>query len=292
MLWLMLAGPWLVAALLTLMLPRLGALFTPQWLTTVLAVTGAALGLTTWTSVLALVTITAGAESAAARVGALLLGGWLCATLFGAVRHALRVRSNMRSGRLFRDCPDRVGDLLRVDSAVPDAFAVPGRRGVVVVTSALSAALDDDELSAVLEHERAHLAGHHSMLIQVVQLAAHLNPLLRSWGAAVRFAAERAADERAAAADRRATLRAVARVAVLCSAAARPAWTGIGGQPGEVMRRVDALQGPGPRPQRNWLLAAVTAVVLALGADFVAVADLAQDRVIPEAGESSVQVLS
>ncbi len=291
MLWLVLAGPWVVAALLTLLLPWLGALFTPQWLTPLLAVTGAALALTTWMSALALATIAAGAGSTTAWVGAVLLGGLLCATLFGTVGHALRVRSNMRSSRLFRDCPDRVGDLLQVDSTIPDAFAVPGRRGVVVVTSALSAALDGDELSAVLEHERAHLAGHHSMLIQTVQLAAHLNPLLRSWAPAVRFAAERAADERAAAGDRRATLRAVARVAVLCSAAARPAWTGIAGRPGEVMRRVEALQRPGPRAQRGWLLVAAIAVVVALGADFVAVADLAQDRVIPEPGELSGQVV-
>ena len=116
-------------------------------------------------------------------MGAAVLGSWLFWTLLETVRHLLRVLARMRSGRLFRDCPDRVGDLLRVDSTVPDAFAVPARRGVVVVTSALSSALDDDEPRAVLEHERAHLAGHHSMLIQVVQLAAHLNPLLRPWAA-------------------------------------------------------------------------------------------------------------
>ncbi|TGD87402.1 M56 family peptidase [Mycolicibacterium sp. CH28] len=290
MLLLVLAGPWLAAVLLTLFLPRLGVLFTPRWLTTVLAVTGAALALATWMSALAVATIVAGAGSAAARVGAVLLGGWLVWTLLGTVRHALRIRANMRSGRLFRDCPDRVGELLRVESTIPDAFAVPGRRGVVVITSALSSALDDDELRAVLDHERAHLAGHHSLLIQAVQLAACLNPMLRTWGTAVRFAAERAADESAAAGDRVATLRAVARVAVLCSAPPRPAWTGIAGRPGEVIRRVDALQRPGPRRQPGWLLAAAAAVVVVLSFDFVAVADLAQDRVVPERGEPAGQV--
>ena len=223
-------------------------------------------------------------------MAALLLAGWLLWALLGAVRHGLRAGANMRAGRLFRDCPGRVGDVLRIDSPVPDAFAVPGRRAVVVVTSGLASTLDDDELRAVIEHERAHLAGGHSMLIQAVQLAVRLNPLLRPWGAAIRFAAERAADERAAADDRSAALRAVARVALLCSAAAPSAGVGIGGRPGEVMRRVDALQRPGPRPQRGWLLVATTVVVLALGANFVVVADVAQDRIAPEPGEPAGEV--
>jgi Zn-dependent protease with chaperone function len=290
MLWLVLAAPWLVGALLTLWLPRFDVLFTPEWLTKVLAVIGLALAITTWTSALALATTAIGIRSAPVRTVAVLLGGWLLWTLLGTVRHGLRVGANVRAGRLFRDCPDRVGDVLRVDSPIPDAFAVPGPRAVVVVTSALASKLNDDELRAVVEHERAHLGGGHSMLIQAVQFAARLNPLLRSWGAAIRFAAERAADERAAAGDRGAALRAVARAALLCSATATPAWVGIGGRPGEVMRRVDALRRPGPRPQRAWLLAAATVVVLALGANFVVVADVVQDQIAPEPGESAGEV--
>ncbi|WP_163749026.1 M48 family metalloprotease [Mycolicibacterium helvum] len=288
----MLGAPWLVGALLTLWLPRFEMLFTPEWLTKVLAVTGVALAITTWTSALALATAAIDVRSAPPRAAALLLAGWLMWTLLDAIRHGLRVGSNMRAGKLFRDCAGRVGDVLRVDSPVPDAFAVPGRRAVVVVTSALASELNDGELRAVIEHERAHLAGGHSMLIQAVQLAVRLNPLLRPWSAAIRFAAERAADERAAADDRSTALRAIARVALLCSAVVPSAGVGIGGQPGEVLRRVDALQRPGPRPQRGWLLVAAIAVVLALGANFVAVADVAQDRIAPEAGEASGEVFA
>ena len=284
MLWLMLAAPWLVGASLTLWLPRFEVLFAPEWLVKVLAVTGTALAITTWTSALAFVSTSIGVRSAPVRAVAVVLGGWLLWTLLGVVRHGVRVGTNVRAGRLFRDCPGRVGDVLRVDSPVPDAFAVPGRRAVIVVTSAVAATLNDDELRAVVEHERAHLAGRHSMLIQAVQLATRLNPLLRPWAAAIRFAAERAADERAAANDRGAALRAVARVALLCSAPS--VGVGIGGRSGEVLRRVDALRRPGPRPQRGWLLLTASAVVLALAVNFVVVADVAQDRIAPESGES------
>jgi Zn-dependent protease with chaperone function len=161
----MLAAPWLVGAVLTLWLPRFEQLFTPQWLTKVLAATGVSLAITTWTSALALATTAVGTRSTPARMAALLLAGWLLWTLLAAAIHGVRAGVNMRAGRLFRDSPGRVGDVLFVDSPVPDAFAVPGRRAVVVVTGALASTLSEDELRAVIEHERAHLAGGHSLLI-------------------------------------------------------------------------------------------------------------------------------
>lgn len=285
MLWLMLAAPWLVGALLTLGLPRLAALFTPEWMTRVLAVTAVVLAITTWTSALASATIAIHGSTSARAAAILLLGGWLLWTTSRAVRHGRRVAANMRAGKLFRDCPGRVGGVLVVDSAIPDAFAVPGPRAVVVVTSALAAKLDGDEFRAVVEHERAHLAGGHSVLIQTVELAALLNPLMSRWVGAVRFAAERAADERAATGDRAAALRAVARAALLCSAAVSSAGVGIGGRPGEVLRRVDALQRPAPRAQRRWLVIAAAAVVVGLSANLVVLADVAQDRMVPEPDE-------
>lgn len=290
MLCLMLAAPWIVGVLLALWLPRIEALFTPGWLTKILAVTAVTLAVTTWTSALALACTAIRLGPPPARMVALLVAGWLLYTVLGAVRHVLLVTANVHAGRLFRDSPARVGDVLTVDSPVPDAFAVPGRRGVVVVTSALAATLNDDELRAVVEHERAHLAGGHAMLIQAVHVAVRLNPLLGPWSPAVRFAAERAADERAAVVDRGAALRAVARAALLCSATDPTVWVGIGGRPGEVMRRVHALQRPGPRPQRGWLLVSAAIVVLALGANFVVVADVAQDRITPEPGEAAGEV--
>lgn len=46
-----------------------------------------------------------------------------------------------------------------IDAPEPVAYCVAGRPPVIVVTSATLAVLENDELSAVLAHERAHLAG-------------------------------------------------------------------------------------------------------------------------------------
>jgi len=287
-----LMAPWLAAWLLTQGLARLEALFTPEWLMRVLAATGVVLALATWTSALATAVTLADLRKVPSMAVALALGACLLWTATGGVAHGWRAGMNLRSGRLFRASPARVGDLLTVDSDVPDAFAVPGRRGVVVVTTALASAMRGDELAAVVRHERAHLAGHHQMFIQAIELAARLNPLLRSWRDPVRFAAERAADECAARPDRGTALRAVARAAVVCSAARSPGWVGIAGPAGEVVRRVRALQRPGPAPQRIWLLAATGLLVAALSVNLAMAADVTQDRVAPEDGEPAVAVLS
>jgi uncharacterized membrane protein len=47
------------------------------------------------------------------------------------------------------------------------------------VTSAARAALDDRELAAVLAHERAHLAGHHSLIVSALRALAALFPRFR-----------------------------------------------------------------------------------------------------------------
>ena len=43
----------------------------------------------------------------------------------------------------------------------PAAYCVPGRPAPIVVTSGALAVLDAPQLTAVLAHERAHLAGRH-----------------------------------------------------------------------------------------------------------------------------------
>ena len=60
-------------------------------------------------------------------------------------------------------------------------------------------ALSADERRVVLAHEAAHLARHHHLYVQLADLAAAANPLLRSTARGVRLAVEREADEVAAA---------------------------------------------------------------------------------------------
>jgi Zn-dependent protease with chaperone function len=50
---------------------------------------------------------------------------------------------------------------------VPAAYCVPGRPGHVVMTDSAIRALEPDQVDAVVAHERAHLAGRHSMLVGV-----------------------------------------------------------------------------------------------------------------------------
>jgi hypothetical protein len=153
----------------------------------------------------------------------------------------------------------------------PDAYAVPGIRGRIVVTTAMVAALTDAEQDALLAHEAAHLHHRHPLWIQLVELAAVANPLLRRLPPVVRHAAERWADEDAAhtVGDRRLTAHALAHAAL----ARRPhepdhgAGTGSGSVTllatgGDVPRRVRALLHP---PRLRWSrpgAAVLTAVAL------------------------------
>lgn len=158
-----------------------------------------------------------------------------------------------------------------VDDDTPDAYAVPGIRGRIVVTTAMFAALTAAERDALLAHESAHLKHRHHLWIQLVELAAVANPLLRRLPPVVRHAAERWADEDAAHAvsDRRLTAHAIAHAA-LASLPARPGEPVMRGDSvilaatgGDVPRRVHALLHP-PRLRWSRLAAAmITAVALA-----------------------------
>ena len=90
---------------------------------------------------------------------------------------------------------------LRADDAV--AYAVPGRPPQIVVTDGLAAVLSEDELAAVLRHERSHVVhGHDHHLVLAASVDATLGwlPAARRSTAALRLALERWADEDAAAA--------------------------------------------------------------------------------------------
>lgn len=54
---------------------------------------------------------------------------------------------------------------LVVEHAVPAAYCLPGRRSEIVFTTAALDALDEDQRSAVLRHEQAHLRGRHHLVL-------------------------------------------------------------------------------------------------------------------------------
>ncbi|GHI03792.1 peptidase M48 [Streptomyces cellostaticus] len=151
-------------------------------------------------------------------------------------------------------------ELIVAASDVPQAFAIPGRPGRILVTSAMLSALEPGERRVLLAHERAHLAHRHGPLVTAATLAAAANPLLAPVRSAVVFLVERWADEQAAAAvgDRRATARALARAA-LTAGRARSACA-LNFTDRAVTRRIAALQAS--PPPHLWSAAAA---VLTLG---------------------------
>jgi len=141
------------------------------------------------------------------------------------------------------------GSLVVLDNDRPDAFATPGARGRIVVTTGLLRALTADERRALLAHEASHLRHRHAWWLLAAELAVAANPMLSSTVRAIGHAVERWADEDAAQAvtDRRLVARTLARTALLIRAAAPSQVLPATG--GDVPGRVRALLEPPPRPR-------------------------------------------
>ncbi|MET9955411.1 M56 family metallopeptidase [Streptomyces sp. NPDC006339] len=81
-----------------------------------------------------------------------------------------------------RDRLDKVGvrsDRLRatvLPHGTPAAYCLPGLRSRIVVSEAAVRLLTEEQLDAVLEHERAHIAGRHHLLIAAAQAFATVFP--------------------------------------------------------------------------------------------------------------------
>ncbi|MGW3101376.1 M56 family metallopeptidase [Streptomyces sp. NPDC001100] len=217
-----------------------------------------------------------------ALLAGLLLGG----AVIAAARMLWRRARSLASATLEAACmPSRDG-LVIVDDEAPDAFALPGLPGRVVVSTGMLHTLDESERDILLAHERAHLTAHHYAFVALAQLGATANPLLRPFAAAVSYTTERWADENAATAtgDRTRVARAVGKAAL----AARhvPARLRIPGAALGILGHRGPLSSAGPVPRRVAALLApplgrhpalttVTAAVLTVAA--VATAEGAHD---------------
>lgn len=83
----------------------------------------------------------------------------------------------------------------------PLAFSLPGRPAVIVATEGLRRHLSPDSAAAVLAHERAHLRGHHHLLMTITGVASstfRFVPLFRDVPTALAELVELAADLEAA----------------------------------------------------------------------------------------------
>lgn len=162
-------------------------------------------------------------------------------------------------------------DLLDVDAdgvtVVPHrslcVYALPGRHPRVVMTTATLALLTGHQRGAALAHERAHLRGHHHLLIGVagaLERALPWVPLFRRSRVETARLVEMTADDRASArAGRRALVGALVRVAGTPTPSAALALAGD-----HTIERVERLLAPAQPVSRIWrygagLLAAVLA---------------------------------
>lgn len=187
-----------------------------------------------------------------------LVGGLGLILLASALQHLGRAAAQLgRTMRAAGRLPVCGADLVLLDDEDLIAYAVPGRPGRVVVSTGLLRHLDARQRRAVLAHEAAHLHHHHHIYVQLGRLAAAANPLVRALSAAIDLAAERWADDVAAAAvgDRGTVARAVAGVALARTGVPRGA---LAVAEVDVVTRVRNLLSP-PR-HRN-----LVAVLLLLG---------------------------
>jgi hypothetical protein len=199
--------------------------------------------------------------------------GWASAAALVVLQvHVLRARHRSRSQVRVVQVEPWLGEhhdsgdheLVVVPAPEPVAFAVNGRPPQVVLSEGLIQTLSDDELEAVIRHERCHLRhGHHRYLQLGLAVDAAFGRLaaIRRSTAVLRLAVERWADETAAEQTDRASLRSAIEKVVVSMLDAVPAFTTAE----TICERLDALA-TGPRATTIYWQCAATAPALLLTA--------------------------
>ena len=268
--------PFVVSALLGACGPRLARTMRPSWAAVVLLAAGVAATLTamsalallafTWIGQLPVVADTARwpravlrahdpVATAVAVAATAVLAGVIVSGLRTAVRRTQTAIDARRTCRTLTGCG---ADLVVVADAEPTACAVGGRRGRIVVSTGMLAALGAAERRVLLAHERAHLDHRHDLYTALAAITAAANPLLGRLPAAVGLATERWADEVAATEveDRRLAARALARAALAASRARKVRFAAFSHR--DTAERVLALHHP---PRRGGALVAAAATI-------------------------------
>ena len=191
----------------------------------------------------------------------------LVVTTLGAMRLSQLLR------RWHRERGTKPGHVHILSSDRAFAFAQPGPRGGIIVSSTMIAALRPGEHRAVLAHEQSHLQHRHDRYLLLATLSDQLPGLTRVAGE-LRLAVERWADEDAASAvgDRRLVARAVARAALASSPPPKRRLAVTGSN---VPTRVLALTSP-TAYARSW-----TALAMGLGLAGLLAAAIQLHHLIP-----------
>ena len=160
---------------------------------------------------------------------------------------------------------DRAGAVEILDDDRAFAVTLPGRGGLIVLSSALVAMLDTRETAVVVAHEGAHAQYRHDRYLVMAQVATATVPVLLPLTARLRFSLERWADEVSAreCGDRHLVARTLGKVALFrVESLGVMSFAGLG-----VAARVGALLSP---PRRRppasisaglWLAISVTALL-------------------------------
>ena len=176
------------------------------------------------------------------------------------------------------------GGAVVLDVPQPAAYCVPGRPAAIVLTTGALALLEPEQLSAVIAHEKAHLAGSHHLLVTLTRgLSAALPgiPLFIRAQAEVSRLTEMLADDAAARHSGRPAL--VAALLALGTGAPVPS-RALAAAAGDVAARVQRLlqpASPSPRARNRLALAAVTVLLAAAPGLLTWLAGLLAARVVP-----------
>lgn len=216
------------------------------------------------------------------RPGMISLGSTALATVliaYTCVVLAAHVRRTRQASRRHRD---ELADVGRIDPATrtilvhharPVCYCLAGSPPRIVVSTGAREALSPGELDAMLEHERAHLAGHHHALLALARGLARalpVVPLFRALPEQVELLLERLADERA---GRRCGRGTVARALLRMVDHAVPG-AALGATGGDLTTRMTYLLHPAARPLPSALLLS-PAIALAIALAPTAVLTLA-----------------
>jgi len=148
-----------------------------------------------------------------------------------------------------------------IPADVPAAYCVPGSKQIVLTKGAI-AILSDNELRAVLAHERAHLAGRHHLLVAWADALQKAFPRVRLFNAMQQSTAhlvELLADDQTL---RRASAESLAS-AIAALGCARTPTIALAATGGSVLTRVERLLAPpAPLPVATRLGAAGAAISL------------------------------
>jgi Zn-dependent protease with chaperone function len=144
----------------------------------------------------------------------------------------------------------------------PVAYCLPGRGSRIVLTTAAIGVLDEDQLRAVVAHERAHLRGRHHLLVTLAGALSAAFPRVPAFRIAceqVARLAELAADDAASAAAHRLA----AAGALLNLGASTPA-AGLGAGNADAARVRRLIDGPAAISRRRTVSVAFTAAAAVL----------------------------